>query len=320
MSINGNSETMMGAFPSTLSTQWMFSFGPGYNFASRFNGKFSEIIFYNSDKSANKAAIESNMNSYYSVYSPMDSDAQAFITAASITDSTQQSAVNTLVTSLKSAGIWTKMKAIYPFVGGTATSHSYNLKDTTQHQISWYGGVTHNSNGVTSNGINGYGYSPFIPSSGGLTSTNNHIAIYSRTTAAKDYYNAASDTYPAQNAINIWVRRTDNTAGYDSGNWPDDRNTFSNSDGKGYYLGKVNNDTTSKFYKNGTLMSSKSVTPRSLSNVGFYIFTADYFKTSVITNQETAMFHVGLGLSDTEVTTLNTIIQAFQTTLGRQVA
>ncbi len=61
MSINGNSETMMGAFPSTLSTQWMFSFGPNYNFASRFNGKFSEIIFYNSDKSANKSAIESNI-------------------------------------------------------------------------------------------------------------------------------------------------------------------------------------------------------------------------------------------------------------------
>lgn len=255
----------------------------------------------------------------YLVQPSGDADAQAFITAAGITDNTQKSAINTLVSDLKVANIWTKIKVLYPFVGGSSSSCSYNLINPTQNQITWYGGLTFTNNGVTSNGTNGYGYSPFIPGNGGLTSTNNHIAIYSRTTAAKDFYNAASDTYPAQNAINIWVRRTDDTAGYDSGNWPDDRNTFSNTDGKGYYLGKVNNDATSKFYKNGTLMNSKSVIARSLSNVGFYIFTADYFKTSVITNQETAMFHVGLGLSDSESATLNTIIQAFQTTLGRQV-
>jgi len=42
------------------------------------------------------------------VSSGVDTDAQAFITAASITDSTQQSAINTLVTQLKTYGIWTK--------------------------------------------------------------------------------------------------------------------------------------------------------------------------------------------------------------------
>ncbi len=36
----------------------------------------------------------------------IDSDAQAFITAASITDATQQSAINTLVTDLKGYEIW----------------------------------------------------------------------------------------------------------------------------------------------------------------------------------------------------------------------
>ena len=59
----------------------------------------------------------------------VDADAQAFITAAGITDSTQQSAIDTLVKQLKGYGIWSKMKAVYPFVGGTATTHKYNLKD-----------------------------------------------------------------------------------------------------------------------------------------------------------------------------------------------
>jgi len=59
------------------------------------------------------------MRNYYSLINGMgsgaaaiDADAQAFITAAAITDSTQQSAINTLVTDLKGYGIWTKMKAI----------------------------------------------------------------------------------------------------------------------------------------------------------------------------------------------------------------
>jgi hypothetical protein len=46
----------------------------------------------------------------------VDPDAQAFITAAAITDPTQQAAINTLVVDLKGYSIWSKMKALYPFV------------------------------------------------------------------------------------------------------------------------------------------------------------------------------------------------------------
>ena len=38
-------------------------------------------------------------------------------------------AVNNLVLDLKKYGLWTKMKAIYPIVGGNAWSHKFNLKD-----------------------------------------------------------------------------------------------------------------------------------------------------------------------------------------------
>jgi len=58
----------------------------------------------------------------------VDPDAQAFITAAGITNPTQQSAINTLVVNLKGYSIWTKFKAIYPVVGGSASSHAVNLK------------------------------------------------------------------------------------------------------------------------------------------------------------------------------------------------
>ena len=55
-----------------------------------------------------------------------DADAQAFITASGISG-TEATAINTLVVNLKSANIWTKMKALYPMVGGTATSCKFNF-------------------------------------------------------------------------------------------------------------------------------------------------------------------------------------------------
>ena len=52
----------------------------------------------------------------------IDQDVTNFILASGISDSVQTSAIETLVSDLKSYGLWTKMKAIYPFVGGSAAS------------------------------------------------------------------------------------------------------------------------------------------------------------------------------------------------------
>ena len=54
-----------------------------------------------------------------------DPDAQAFVTATQIQNTLQANAVNTLVTGLKSANLWSKMKAIYPFVSDTYNQLSY---------------------------------------------------------------------------------------------------------------------------------------------------------------------------------------------------
>ena len=99
---------------------------------------------------------------YYSLISSMsktpsvDADALAFITNAVITNTTQQNAIKTLVTDLKGYGLWTKMKAIYPFVGGTASQHRFNLKDsravTSAFYLTPYGGLGHDGNGVLFNG------------------------------------------------------------------------------------------------------------------------------------------------------------------------
>lgn len=99
-------------------------------------------------------------------FAPFDAAAQAFITAAGITDLTQKKAVNKLVLDLKAASLWTKLDVIYPFVGGTAGAHAVNLKSPGTFDITWTGaGVTHDANGITGNGTTAYGNTGFNPTS-----------------------------------------------------------------------------------------------------------------------------------------------------------
>ena len=111
---------------------------------------------------ASNAKTWLNTNGYWTswISSSFDSDAQAFITAAAITNPTQQTAINGLVVGLKADSLWTTLDAIYPFVGGTATTHKYNLKDPRDldaaYRLQFNGGMTHSANGILFNGINGW--------------------------------------------------------------------------------------------------------------------------------------------------------------------
>jgi len=120
----------------------------------------------------------------YSFGITYDPDAQAFITAAGITDNTQKTAINTLVVDMKGYGIWTKMKAIYPFVGGTATTHKFNLKNPADtnaaFRLVFNGGWTHSSTGALPNGVNGYA-DTFLNANTALQQFSHHNAFYHNT-------------------------------------------------------------------------------------------------------------------------------------------
>lgn len=87
---------------------------------------------------------------------PYDTDAQAFFDATGLSDSTEKEAVNDLVIDLKNAGLWSKMYAIYPFVGGTASTQKYNLKDPRDldaaYRLNFIGG-TNNAKNYQTDGI-----------------------------------------------------------------------------------------------------------------------------------------------------------------------
>jgi len=73
-------------------------------------------------------------------------------------------ALDNLVTTLKTANIWSMFDAIYPFLGATAATCAVNLVNPSNYLITWHGGVTASSAGVQGDGSTGYGDTGFNPS------------------------------------------------------------------------------------------------------------------------------------------------------------
>jgi len=73
-----------------------------------------------------------------------DDDTQRFLDASGLNES-YALALDGLVLGLKAHGLWSKMAAIYPFIGGTADLHKWNLKDPRDtddaYRLSFIGGI-----------------------------------------------------------------------------------------------------------------------------------------------------------------------------------
>ena len=265
-----------------------------------------------------------------------DTDAQAFINSAGLTDLGQANAVNTLVVDLKAAGVWTKMKALYPFVGGTATTHKWNLKDPRDlneaFRLVFTGGWTHTSTGALPNGSNGYANTYLVPSNNfPISQYDAHISLYSRTNieapttnwlsgsiGVDDDYNSA-----AYFILNVNSKTTRIVQGRTLGNqWT----TYSGplDDSRGFFIINKQNNTTLKLKKNDTLLSSNTTlsTAQYRPAQNFYIGAVNgsqSYSGLNYDNKEYGFISIGNGLTDTEASAFYTAVQKYQTSLGRQV-
>lgn len=244
----------------------------------------------------------------------LDVDANNFLIATGITDATIKDAINTLVVDLKGFGLWSKMKAIYPFVGGTATTHKFNLKDprdtAAAFRMDFVGGWTHSANGALPNGVNAYGDMSLVASTHlGLNST--HVSIYSRTNTNKEAPSIANAIGGAANEVSMWLRGTNLT--YLRVNNPA-QSTVANTDSTGYYIGNRNSSTQLSIFKNNT-KTTFNQNSNSLRNNSFQIGAFSSF----FDDRQYAFSTIGDGLTDEDSANLYFCVQKFQTTLGRQV-
>ena len=105
-----------------------------------------------------------------------DTDANSFLSAAAITSATQQAAIDNLVKGLKTDGIWTKMKAIYPFATDNRNLSSYT--EDYSNNANWGRAVvTTTANTIISPNGN-------LNASTATTTTNINNAIYNASPVA----------------------------------------------------------------------------------------------------------------------------------------
>ncbi len=72
--------------------------------------------------------------------------------------------INTLLINWKTSlglplnynNLYSRLPLVYPTIGGTATSHKYNLSDPSKFVATFYGGWTHDGSGAQPNGTNAY--------------------------------------------------------------------------------------------------------------------------------------------------------------------
>jgi hypothetical protein len=256
----------------------------------------------------------------------VDADAAAFLAAAGIADATTAAAVGGLVVALKAAGVWGKMDAAYPFVGGTADAHKWNLKDPRDLDAAFrltFDRGTHSAalgyrpnpaGDVSGGGAADTHYTP--ASSGQMTNQSCHLAYYS-----------TADTAAASKC--------------EIGNY--------NWDGNGYRFHVIARYSGDLFYYGmcaggaesvanaaclGLLAANRLGTAMSAYRDGVALATTNPAATALPTNttvvggindfidrtdRPCGFASLGAGLTAGEHAALYAAVQAFQTALGRAV-
>jgi hypothetical protein len=254
--------------------------------------------------------------------SSYDSDAQAYFTAAGITDTAQKDAYNSFVLTGKADGWYSKMIALYPLLGGSSSSHAVNAKNPGTYNLTFVGSPTHNTDGIQWDGSTQYAQTGIIATA--LTSTNHSLGMYSRTaggSGVNQYFDmGAGDTSGANYSLFTWRISPDNAAGYDGGSENTDRLNWSHgNNGAGFYVGTTESGTQ-RIFKNGTLIASRAHSGIGSMLVGELYVGAWKFCYSG-TNTLNAIFYsirqssfyfFGSGLTSTEAASLTTAMDALQ--------
>lgn len=262
--------------------------------------------------------------------SGIDADAQAFLTAAGITNATITNAIDRLVKNLKGTGdlnnsvdLWTRLTAIYPCVGGTSVTNSYNLRNISQYNLTFSGTITYSATGFKPNGTNGFADTGIAQNL--FSNTNNGMSVYFQENTKRDevqmgYINRTTFrvlsfgmAYSSNNKV-LWGNKYDESF---------TTNTYTNVNG----LIRINRTTANQFrlYRNGSVIETSNVASVSDSNTNTIVIggqrRSDNNGVQAFSNKTFSYADCMINgtYSAAEELTYYNIIQAFQTDLSRNV-
>jgi hypothetical protein len=250
----------------------------------------------------------------------LDATWNDFKTTLSITDSTINSAMNTYTITRKSISATASLGA-YPMVGGTDVTHSRNLYNPANtdaaKRILWAGTVTHNSNGVQGNGVNGTG-DTFINGSTEFPTNDFTVVWYSRSNLSGNQtdFGVANITAGGLFLSTRWSDNNTYNGAHSTLN--NAGNVIANTSGC-FVFKRIGNSVT--LTKNGTLLFSRTdATSIKINNTirvisRFFNLSVDAFSARQYTHFEFLNF----GLNSTQETNIINAVIAKETALSRNV-
>lgn len=224
-------------------------------------------------------------------------------------------AVDTYVKSLKTAGVFSKLKAVYPMIGGNASTHKWNLinpQDTdAAFRMLWFGGGVHSKTGWKGNGVDAYGDTRFFQDQFSVLN-NESFGVYSMTE------NTSNTCEIGTGNSRLFISEGSGTAYYTS------QNTSTKSLSVTSSLGfmAANRITNNEF------STYRGLTKNIFNNNFSSVLDNDSFLLSAwnnngvasgLSSRELPYAFIGEGLTETQMTAHYNAVQQLQTDLGRQV-
>jgi len=232
------------------------------------------------------------------------------IAAGGSLTTTEQNATKTLVADLKANSLWTPMKAIYPMVGASAAACAQNLKSSS-FTGTFSSGWTFASTGVTGNGTSAYMDTNFNPNTSS-NANSKHMSYYSRNNFVNCQIGVNSVAYDqiyyiSPNYYSIL------SSGFVA--------SIAGAAAKGFVVASRTSSISGCItYVNNSNLGNDGAVATVNPTANLYINARNEGTgTGGFSSNQCAFASIGDGLTSTQAGNFYTAVQAFQTTLSRNV-
>jgi len=265
----------------------------------------------------------------------LDPDVKAFVDALGLTDDGEITALNDLVTGLKTSNLWSKFHAIYPFVGYNLTDKKYNLVNPAKHTIDWASGAINDSLGVDfDGGLNGYGDTNLNLSSIGYTDIEDlHISFYTpdnRDLSVRNTpFGVIAESGSSDDRITMVFDSTALGGNYFVDFWADNDSSARigissgiDAGDKGYYIISTLDNSDLRLRKDKAQIGAYSLTRdiNPIPNLDLYLGAINVdgsTSASTVNSRKLGFFTVGTNLTNSEADTLHNLVLTYLNTVGR---
>jgi hypothetical protein len=244
----------------------------------------------------------------------LDPHTNLFLKNSQLTGGTNLFSAEYFVKATKAQSIWSQLTACYLFLGGSATSHKYNIVNTSAYTLSFFGGITHSASGIKLNGTNGYCDTGLNNS--GMSQNNIHLSVYS-TTTGNTGFDISGSVAPRTELI-LAHAPSAGACFFDINNTTQNSSTFApGAEAKtGLYISNRTASNVIKLFRRGSVRQTDTDGSSASQSVNFLIGRFTGGGNYSFRNYTFAS--IGESFTDAQASTLNDIVQQVQIFQNRQ--